>query len=524
MPFQYSYLPVEAYRSPYAQAIAGATGGADRARAGAAEQTGQIAANAASSIGQIASGTLHDFLSYKLEQPRRDLIAAQAGVERAKLSDIQRAEADDKAVREALQATGGDHDAALQVLDTRNPTAAQKLRSALTEGRIKGLDEQDKTLKVVNDKLKTASQLLQGVPTADDPWTAYANILPKVREVVGPDLSKHLPDDYDPDTVGQAITWGETAQQTLERRRAALETAREGVATNKDARERDAYFTKALGQWLPTVSTQDEWDKALGSVKALGASPETLARFGAQYSPEAVQRAATFGLTPEEQARANKPPTAGSVADFFATYARDVVHKPLDALTVQDKEVAAHRWAMAHKVDSPTELTAGKRTELVQTILKYPSVYHDLTDTTKSAIAGELNAAGFTGFARQATPATLAAAERWRQEQLVALETRFKAAQALPETHGVMTAEDLQAAKDAINVSYRAQIGGSAAAPVAAPPAAPAARSAAAPKPKTVTVPAPVATALKGQKPGKYTLSDHSVWIVGKDGTVQPGQ
>src|SRR3954451_2545021 len=117
--FQYSYLPAEAYRSPYAQAIAGATGGADRARAAAAEQSGQIASNAANNIGQIASGTLHDFLTYKMDQPRRDLIASQAGVEKIRLTGLQRDQADDTAMRQALQDSGGDHDAALNALDAR---------------------------------------------------------------------------------------------------------------------------------------------------------------------------------------------------------------------------------------------------------------------------------------------------------------------------------------------------------------------------------------------------------------------
>jgi hypothetical protein len=270
--FQYSYLPAEAYRSPYAQAIAGATGGADRARAAAAEQTGQIAANAVNNIGQIASGTLHDFLTYKLDQPRRDLVKAQAGAREGPARRHQRNEADDKAMRERCRPSGGDHDAALHALDARGAVGpATKLRTALTAERTRVIDEQTKVLDLSKKRLGMASQMLQGIPESDDPWTSYAEVLPKVRAVVGPDLAKALPDDYDADRVGQAITWGQTAQELLERRRAALETAREGVAANKDKRDADAYFTKSLAQWLPTVSNQDEWTQALASAK--GSAP-----------------------------------------------------------------------------------------------------------------------------------------------------------------------------------------------------------------------------------------------------------
>lgn len=348
--FQYQFLPRQYYQSPYVQAIAGATGGADRARAAADLQEGQIDTQTASSVGQAASGTLHDFLNYRATQSRRDLESAQAGLAKSTLADKQRDDADTQAVRDAMQTAGGDHDAALQALEQRGAVgAATKLRSALTVARTQALDEQDKGLKLVKDRLSMASQLLQGVPESDDPSTNYANVLPKVREIVGPDLGKQLPDEYDPDRVGQAVTWGETAQQTLDRRRAALEAAREGVANSKDAREKDGYFTKSLAQWLPTVGSQDEWDKALAAAKSLGAPPETLAKFGDAFTPEAAQRAGSFSLTADERAKATQP---GSEADFVTTYAREL-GKPVALLTTAEKAVALKRHAEANKVSDP---------------------------------------------------------------------------------------------------------------------------------------------------------------------------
>lgn len=531
--FQYSYLPQELYRSPYVQAIAGATGGADRARAAAEQQQGQIASQEASNIGNIASGTLKDFLSYRMDEPRRQLQTAQAGLAKTQLADKQRDDADTNAMRQALQDSGGDHDSALQALDARGAVgAATKLRTALTEGRLKLIDEQDKGLKLVKDKLGAASQMLQGVPGADDPWTAYANVLPKVRETIGPDLSKHLPDDYEPDTVNQAISWGETAQQSLERRRAALEAAKEGVANSKDVRDKDQYFTKSLSQWLPTVSDQDEWTKALNSAKALGAPPETLAKFGDAFTPEAAKRAESFGLTAEERAKGNQPPKAGTIEDYMTTYARDVAKKPVGALSLKDKDAALKRYAQDHKVDSAGEITADKRADLVATILKYPSVYHDLTDTTKSAIAGDLSRAGFTQFERTATPATIAAAERWRSEELTKLDKRYetlKVPDGKKPVPGMMTSVDYQAEKDRIDASYKAQVGKADATPkpaAAAPPAAAGAKPAVAPAAaKPPTTAANVAEFLKDQPSNKrYTLTDGSVWEKLADGTIRPGQ
>jgi hypothetical protein len=97
----------------------------------------------------------------------------------------------------------------------------------------------------------------------------------------------------------------------------------------------------------------------------------------------------------------------------MATYAREA-KKPPEQLTTADKDAVLHRFALDHKVDSEGKLTGDNRASLVATVLKYPSVYHDLTDTTKGAIAGDLAAQGFTGFDRRRRRRRSATAERWR--------------------------------------------------------------------------------------------------------------
>lgn len=98
MPFQFNFLPVEAYRSPYAQAIADATGGADRARAKAAQASGEAIAGA---VGHIASTVAQ--LPQQVQRQQIDQTQQKsAGLD---LQAKQRAEDARKALSDVMQST-----------------------------------------------------------------------------------------------------------------------------------------------------------------------------------------------------------------------------------------------------------------------------------------------------------------------------------------------------------------------------------------------------------------------------------
>ena len=128
-----------------------------------------------------------------------------------------------------------------------------------------------------------------------------------------------------------------------------------------------------------------------------------------------------------------------------------------------------------------------------------------------------------------------AAAERWKAGQLSTLEDRYRRSQAggfdaqgTPITP--MTVPQLEAAKQQIQQSYLSQLGLPARAQTLGALDQGGGVNAATttrPAPAQTTrpgVPPTVATLLKGRKPGRYTLTDGSAWVVGVDGTVSAGR
>lgn len=469
--FQFAAPPPRPYyRSPLTGTLAELIGRQGQINADYATRQGQIAAHTAESIGDTVTGTLRDLTRFAMNAPQRELTAARVANEKLELEKRRNALQEETLIKQAMSDAGGDPETALDALRSQGGigvNAASKLQQQVKDARMADLKDQHDKYTMASQKLTTAGQFLRGLDELPDEQRAdgYARILPKVRELVGPDLSQYLPETYDPTTVHQALTWGETASQTIQRRTEALATARDGIAKAKDAREADGYHTKALGQWLSTVTSQEEWDQALHESKQLGAADGTLAKFGTQYSPEAVKRALTFAETPGERARAEKGPTPGTFEDYLTSYARDVAKKPLETLSAKDKESAARRWAGAHKTDTASEITPEKRAQLVQTVMQYPVIWNDLTPGQKGAIAADLGTAGFTHFG-ESTQAQKAAVERWRTTELGKVQSDLG--------YGVIDDTQATARRAEIDASARVQLGGGAPGAAPAKPTTPA--------------------------------------------------
>lgn len=473
--FDFKYLPKQAYRNPLSGTLIGLIGGADRAHAQQAEQEGAISAQEGQAFAGQAASTLNTLLQYSLKKqdPAYKL-------EQAKLAGVTQDQADDKMIRGALSDNGGDLSSALSQLRSTGAvgmTAAGKLENQLLTQQKEKAAAQKEALSGLDDNLKRtgtqidlASKLLRTVPDpVVDPDTgesqphpdapaAYYAIAPKLKELLGPQLGSRVPDTYDPAITSQMKQMGESTKDTLDKQRGAVEAAKMAIDAKKDSREQDAYFTKALGLGLSTAQSQEEWDKQLAVHQALGGNPATAQKFSPTYSPDAAKQALTLATSPDEISKLSAPPKApepGSLAAAATSYAKEK-KVPVETLSYKDNLTIARQWAQAHRDDKPEDMTPARTKEMVDTVVKFPSVYNDLTDTMKGKLAPDLAAAGFTGFGAP-SKSTAAGAERWRASQITQLKKdKANGDQAIG---AVVTPEEYAQREAEINASYRVQIG-----------------------------------------------------------------
>lgn len=431
---------------------------------------------ASAQIGETVGNTLANLVRIPGAAKAYDLQQKQDALN-TRLVEHKSQELDEHDLMEKVLArTGNDPEAAIKDLElSGHHDAATELRGQLHTTRIQGLQELEQQYKATEQQMKMAQSLLPEPPSdATDPLAldkfrqTYAQALPSLQRMIGPDLSQHLPDPDDPnlaDRVAGLHEWGMTAAEKISARRASIAAAQFALMDAKDGRERDAYFTKSLGTYLSTVDNQDEWDQAIANAKHLGANDATIGKFGATYSPEAAADAATLAAV--KKTTASPGSLENQIADALKTG---------DTATVKRLQAAAGMAADARRA-APTSdkpLTAAQQ------------------------------------------QATKAAAERWKQGELDKLEKEYRAGKNKQPFLDLMTNEykvpvqisdeELKARKAQIQASYLEQLGVNGAAAPA--PAAP----------KTATLPD-----LAGLKPGtarRFTEGPFAGqrWTLGPDG------
>ena len=436
-------------------------GGQDRARA--IETGGQAAANAAlasgqasAQIGQVVGNTLANLVQIPEQKKAYELHHQEQALRTRQVDEATKQYQQKDLIDKVMQKTGGDPEATLRELRQADPGAAETFSTHLHTARMSALDESAKQLDVTGKALNTARQLLPVRPT--DPKDEAGQVIYRqqykdardgISKIIGPDLSKSLPDPTDPELftkVQQLEEWGMTQAQVLQQRRLALQIAQDGVKAQQEGRNADAYHTKALGTYLSTAQSQEEWTQAIQNAKHMGASDETLAKFGEAFSPEAVQRAGTLG-----QVKVDKV-TPGTPEDAIVTWAKEH-NRPVQSLSLVEKNRIRSQYAAATREPD-----------------KGPS--------------------------SEATIAQKAQAERWKSDQLQRVEERYRASNApyldasgkitiekdkdghpvyFPDRGGSpiipMSLGDLEKAKAQVQKSYMAQVnaGGQPAASPAAP-------------------------------------------------------
>lgn len=306
-----------------------------------AERVGSAWAGGIEGASRAIAGTMTDLAKYAEEEPAREARNSQL---KAQKSQNER----EVAYNEAMKKTGGmSPDEVIKALrDQGFHEKASTLQKELDKSREDQLDLSIKNLTVAEKNLGQAALLMDTVrnSTGAEAQT-YASVLPKVRELVGEDLGKMLPEQYDPAFVEQATTWGMSMKDKMSVRKETAESLRQNL---RETREGDKHFTEALSKWLGTTSSQEEWDEAIANAKGLGAPAGTIAKFGGEYSPEAVARAKAFA---EKQ---DAGPKAGSFEAFMTSFAKSKGVTP-DALTPADQLSGRRQWESAGwKPEKPT--------------------------------------------------------------------------------------------------------------------------------------------------------------------------
>src|SRR6185295_5493833 len=161
---------------------------------------------------------------------------------RQKAQDDQQARAADNAFRQALQATGGDYDAAIQQSEQQGfnmlpiREAIQKQRNTILDGVKKGLDNE----KLSSDLL---SRLMQNVHSQQD-WQTIAPLAARID----PEFVQHAGSTYDQQRFDAFRNIGVDADKQFE----AVQKAHEDYNAGKG----EEGFRKSL------LATQDDEDLA----------------------------------------------------------------------------------------------------------------------------------------------------------------------------------------------------------------------------------------------------------------------
>jgi len=236
--------------------------------------------------------------------------------QRQLMNEQRQRDLDDHYAIEATLARTGNPDTAIeQLYKSGRSTAASALSKQLYEWRdakAKALKEQQE---IASSNFKMLTQIANGITDQKSldlaRPAAKALLVPVFGEQDSDALLSQLGTEYDPERIKQVRTWGTTTSDLLAQQKEAREAAekaieigrnmlKDGVDRDKARIEADKYWSQAASGFLSTAKSQEQWD-AFQRMMMLGGAPQaTLARFGNEYSPDAVARAKTLGMTPKE--------------------------------------------------------------------------------------------------------------------------------------------------------------------------------------------------------------------------------
>lgn len=444
-------------------------------------------------------------------------------------ADEIRAVQDEAAVRAAFQRYGNDSEKVLDALYRSSPGAAQKYETHLTTQRMNQAKELGEQLKNYQTQLQTAGQLVQGMGREN-----AGSVKAAIAGMFGPEMANGLPDPDDPDFDQKreaAISWGMTAAEYTNRinaARQAMELAYESGMQNVPGMppgvrpglkpETAQHFRVAAATILPMSKSEEEYQKGLMTLREWGVPASILAEFPAVWSPENMKRIELMGITPEKRAEearlaATQAETARhNVATEAVSRGQLAVSQGRLALNRQQTAAGGGSAGLTPGQEATRKATAERwKQDQLQQLEKLakPQGY----DLPALLAPAELQIGRIrieNSYRIQVgEPVKKAEAEAWKRRQLALLEKEIAA--------GNTTAEDARAEKLRIQNEYLSAIGAPTAGELGPEWDRGTAPRSGQAQPEPTEAPAvatveQVQSLLQKEKPGRYTLSDGSVW------------
>ena len=376
---------------------------------------------------------------------------------RQQSAQAERQQASQQAIETAISEARGDVPKAIGSLEGAGRwSEANLLKGKLDEIRTEQQKTFAESLKASGEAFKVSTSLMQGVKAAESPEEQarlFTAARPKIVETL-PFLGEYIPESLadDPGFVDRAIAFGLSASELAASRAERVTTLNQTWKQAGDALTRDTAIIETLGPWIRESESAEDVAMAMDAAEsAYGASPALIARV------------------------------------------RSHLPQPLTSqpFTATQKERLLNSLREPEKVPKETP----DRT-LVQTMgPDGKPVWTRRSDAVGKPVPA-------TAPASTISQAQIAAAERWKQNQVASLDQRRRD---LAGTRTPMTEAEYAQATAGIESSYQRQTGGAATAGGA---------------PGGGDLQAQVKTLLANEPPGTYTLTDGSVWTKAADGTI----
>ena len=248
----------------------------------------------------------------------------------------------------------------------------------------------------------------------EDP-TRYPEVRPFLVEAAGqlsPQLAQNIPEAYDPERVRQMMTFVNQSAQEIDLLERSIKKADDARTRTADRAKQDNLFRESLGTALAGAATPEAWN--------------------------AIRAGAQFQDFPK------------GIVDEFAEFS--------DANRAKARSLAGMRETNETRSIDQLINDADRRGD-VKEKTRLLKLKQDLGAAGRAP--GRIPTGGGPSQAQRA------AAERWKQAQLSALEKRYRDSQARDYDGIPMTEADLKAEKERIQASYVEQLGASGAGPAA---------------------------------------------------------
>jgi hypothetical protein len=176
--------------------------------------------------------------------------------------------------------------------------AAMKVREWRTGVEKEEAETQSKVLGNVKAKTEAVEarlgQVWMMLSAAKEKPSIYPQLLPGIRSILNetaPGLGDKVPEQFDAAFVESAGKVWDNTKTALEARKVAVTEAEAARMARSEGRDADKHWTTSLSKWLPTASSQEEWDGVLQTARDVLKVPlGVLAKFPTTYSPESIQK------------------------------------------------------------------------------------------------------------------------------------------------------------------------------------------------------------------------------------------